>query len=112
MSKSSKSQTHRADGTPTAYGFACGYGLEREQDNFTASIEEQKRVTLYQVNGVFEIKSIDWSKHSDPEVKRWADAHGWNDPYDFRKWRTATTVHEGRRLFRQECKRLGLRVTP
>lgn len=109
MSKTSK--THRKDGTPTAYGFECGCGMERQQDNFIAPPEEQKLVTLYQVNGVFEIKSLDWSKRTAAAMA-WADNKGWNDPYDFRKWKTAVTIHEARRIFAMECKRLGLRVTP
>ena len=109
MSKTSKSQTHRADGTPTAYGFACGHGLVRKQD--VKGETPAKHVTCYLVNGVFEIKTVDWSKWS-AEAHAWSEQHGWNDPYDFRKWKTCTTVHEARRIFAMECKRIGLRVTP
>lgn len=97
------SKTHRADGTPTAYGFACGFGIIRKQEDLS--------ITFFFINGVFEIKSLHWSKYTT-EAAQWAEAHGWNDPYDFRKWKTASTVHEARRIFAMECKRLGLRVTP
>lgn len=107
MSKTSK--THRADGTPTAYGFACGHGLVRKQD--VAGTTPAKHVTCFLEGGVFAIKTVDWSKWS-AEAHAWLEQHGWNDPYDFRKWRTATTVHEARRIFAMECKRIGLRVTP
>ena len=109
MSKTSKTQTHRKDGTPTAYGFACGHGLVRKQD--VEGLVPAKNVTCFLVNGVFEIKTVDWSKWSK-EAHAWMEEKGWNDPYDFRKWKTAVTVHEARRIFAMECKRLGLRVTP
>lgn len=104
-------KTHRKDGTPTAYGFACGYGIMRQQDNPTAPPVEQKSVTLYLNHGNFDIKSIDWSKNT-ANAAAWAANSGWNDPFDFRKWKTATTIHEARRIFRMECKRLGLKATP
>lgn len=105
------SKTHRKDGTPTAYGFACGYGIRREQENKDAPQDEQKRVTVSYEHGSFDIKSIDWTKRTE-EAANWAGQHGWDDPYGFRSWKQAETVHEARRIFAMECKRLGLRVTP
>ena len=95
-------KTTRKDGTPTAYGFTCGYGMVAETP-YGAPVAESRRVTLFLVHGVFELKAVDWSKALDVPY-----GAGWNDPADFRRWSTPDNTKEARRMFAAECKRLGL----
>ncbi len=88
----------RKDGTPTAYGFRCGYGM--------VAFGLGRSVSLYFVNQAYEVKAVDDSKRS--EGLAWAEQHGWNDPAMFRVWVDTASLDLARRAFAQQCKRLKL----
>ncbi len=88
------------DGTPSVYGFACGYGLLREK-------HPASRVSLFREHGTYDVKSINWNART-PAAAEWASLHGWNDPYGFRTWDCFESVETARKVFYEKCKLLGV----
>jgi hypothetical protein len=83
------------DGSPSAYGFACGYEM--------GAHSEEKRVQLFKEPGcqVFQLKIIDWEKRIEGQTD-------WNNSNGFRVWHSFDNLRQAKQEFYKACVALQL----
>lgn len=88
------------NGSISAYGFACGY-VETKDNGAVLNSDDSKNVELYREHGVYHIRAFNWSL-------REFDNLDWNASNGFRIWYSVESLSEARKIFKQECRKLGL----
>jgi hypothetical protein len=92
-----KINTRNKDGSVSPYGFACGYEELKSVDDFGFKAS----VSLYKEHNMFHIKAINWFLREEGKTN-------WNESNGFRVWKSSESLTEARKIFKQECKRVGL----
>ena len=87
------------NGSISAYGFACGH-VEARDNGISYKLAESKNAELYFEHGAYHIRAFNYNLYTSV-IQEW-NTNG------FRIWYSTESLSEARKIFKQECRKLGL----